>query len=65
MQVDPIKPTLKPPGSMHLNLRYDGTVSNFAFKLHPRRYMKELRTKRAEFTELEAGANTRSLQSST
>ena len=40
MQVDPIKPTLKAPGSMLSKLRYDGPVSNFAFNFSLRRYMK-------------------------
>ena len=40
MQVDPIKPTLKAPGSMHLRLRYDGAVSNFAFKFNMCRYIE-------------------------
>jgi hypothetical protein len=38
VQVDPIKPTLKAPGSMHSILRYDGPVSNFAFKFNLCRY---------------------------
>ena len=40
-QVDPIKPTSKAPGSMHLILTYDGPVSNFAFKCNLRRYRLE------------------------
>jgi hypothetical protein len=38
VQVDPMKPTLKAPGSMHLNLRYEEPLSNFAFKFNLRRY---------------------------
>ena len=38
MQVDPNKPTLKAPGAMHLKLRCDGPVSNFAYKFNMRRY---------------------------
>ena len=38
VQVDPIKPTLKPPGYMLLKLRYDGPISNFAFNFNWRRY---------------------------
>jgi len=38
VQVAPIKPTLKAPGSMQLKLRYDGPVSNCAFKISLRRY---------------------------
>jgi len=32
VQVDPIKPKLKPPGSKRLNLNCDVLLSNFAFK---------------------------------
>ena len=39
MQVDPIKPALKTPGTKRLKLIYDGPLSNFAFKLfNLRRY---------------------------
>ena len=38
MQLDPMKPSLKAPGSMLLILRYDGPVSNFAFKFILHRY---------------------------
>ena len=38
MQVDPIKPTLKPPGTKRLKLEYDELLSNFAFKFNLRRY---------------------------
>ena len=41
MQVAPIKPKLKAPGSKRLKLRYDGPLSNFAFKFNLRRYSKE------------------------
>jgi hypothetical protein len=34
-----MEPTLKAPGYMHLKLRYDGPVSNFAFKVNSRRYI--------------------------
>jgi hypothetical protein len=37
-QVDPIKPTLKAPGTKRLNLLYDKPLSNFAFKFNLRRY---------------------------
>ena len=40
MQVDPIKPTLKAPGTKRLKLRYDGPLSNVAFKFNLRRYTK-------------------------
>ena len=41
MQVDPIKPTLKPPGTQRLKLKYDEVLSNFAFKFNLRRYNEE------------------------
>ena len=40
MQVDPIKPTLQPPGTERLRLKYDESLSNFAFKFNLRRYHK-------------------------
>jgi len=40
VQVDPIKPTLKPPGTKRLRLKYDEPLSNFAFKINLRRYTK-------------------------
>ena len=41
MQVDPIKPTLKPPGMKRLKLKHDGLLSSFAFKFNLRRYTEE------------------------
>jgi hypothetical protein len=38
LQVDPIKPALKAPGTKRLNLQYDEPLSNFAFKFYMRRY---------------------------
>ena len=38
MQLDPIKPTLKAPGTKCLKLKYDKLLSNFAFKFKLRRY---------------------------
>ena len=38
VQVDTIKPTLKPPGTKHLELKCDILLSSFAFKFHLRRY---------------------------
>ena len=38
VQVDPIKPALKAPGTMRLELIYDGPLSNFAFNFNLRRY---------------------------
>ena len=39
MQVDPINPTLKAPGSKRLKLRNDEPFQNFAFKISLRRYI--------------------------
>ena len=41
MQVDPIKPTLKPPGTERLNLKCDILLLNFAFKFNLRRYNED------------------------
>ena len=38
MQVEPVKPTLKPPGSKRLKLEAEKLLSNFAFKFNLRRY---------------------------
>ena len=38
VQVDPVKPVLKAPGSMLLKLRCDGPLSNVAFNFNLRRY---------------------------
>jgi len=38
VQVDPIKPTLKAPGTKRLKLKYDELLSNFAFDFNLRRY---------------------------
>ena len=37
VQVDPIKPTLKVPGTERLKLKYHETLSTFAFKFSLRR----------------------------
>ena len=39
MQVDPIKPTLKAPGTKRLKLHTDEPLSNLAFKCNLRRYI--------------------------
>jgi hypothetical protein len=44
MQVDPIKPTLKAPGTERLKLHYDELLSKFAFKFNMRRYIVVDRT---------------------
>ena len=41
VQVDPIKPAFKPPGTKRLKLIYDGPVSNVAFNINLRRYNPE------------------------
>jgi hypothetical protein len=41
VQVDPIKPTLKAPGTQRLTLKCNELLSNFAFKCKLRRYMME------------------------
>jgi len=75
VQVDPIKPTLKPPGTKHSRLKCDELLSSFGFKFNLRRYIKgcsryELLGKRGESSVFhvryfEAGAYTRPLVSST
>jgi hypothetical protein len=40
VQVDPIKPTLKAPGTKRLKLNYEVPLSNFAFKSNVRLYIK-------------------------
>jgi hypothetical protein len=41
VQVEPIKPALKAPGSERLKLNCDDVLSNFAFKFNLRRYNTE------------------------
>ena len=38
MQVDPIKHTLKAPGTQHLKLKCDEPLSNFGFNFNLRSY---------------------------
>jgi hypothetical protein len=38
VQLDPIKPKLKPPGTKRLKLKIDVLLSTSAFKFNPRRY---------------------------
>jgi len=42
LQVDPIKPPLKPPGTKRLILKYDELVSSYAFNVSLRRYNTDL-----------------------
>jgi hypothetical protein len=72
VQVGPIKPTFKAPGTKRLKLKYAVPLSNFAFKFNIRRYTKmsnphyppeiQAETTLINFT---AGAYTRPLLSST
>jgi hypothetical protein len=39
VQVDPIKPKLKAPGTKRLKLKYDRQLSSFGFKFNFRRYI--------------------------
>jgi hypothetical protein len=41
VQVDPMKPVLKPPGIKRLKLEYDKLVSDFAFNFNLRRYIMD------------------------
>ena len=43
MQVDPIKPKLKPPGTKRLKLKYDIMHSSFALGFNLRRYTMDIR----------------------
>jgi hypothetical protein len=42
--VDPIKPSLKAPGTQRLKLQYDQMLSEFASKFNLRRYTKASET---------------------
>jgi len=50
VQVDPIKPTMKAPGTKRLKLEYDETLSDFAFKFKLCRYMKVSQAKMEQLT---------------
>jgi len=41
VQVDPLKPMLKAPGTEHLKPSCDETPSDFAFKFYLRRFTEE------------------------
>ena len=49
MQVDPIKPTLKSPGTMCLKLKHGKLLSSFAFNVNLRRYNAGYHTARYMF----------------
>ena len=55
MQVDPIKPKLKPPRSERLKLHCDHPLSRFACKFNLRRYTKEAEEANAIASECQAG----------
>ena len=63
MQVEPIQPKLKPPGTKRVNLKLDDLLSTSAFRLNLRRYgeVDALET----LLNYQAGAYTRPLLSST
>jgi hypothetical protein len=61
VQVDPMKPTLKPPRSKRLKLEHEKPLSSVAFNFNLRRYMKAVDIG----IKQEAGAYTRPLFSST
>jgi hypothetical protein len=71
VQIDPIKPTFKAPGTNILVLKYDKPLSTFAFKYNLRRYTVKLRNLLDAYGEyprkyrLLAGAYTCPLLSST
>jgi hypothetical protein len=68
VQVVPIKPTLKPPGTKRLKLIYDKLLSRCAFKFILRRYNEgglKFRLDDSEDGRSVAGANTPPLFSST
>jgi hypothetical protein len=49
VQVDPIKPKLKAPGTKRLQLEFDKLLSSFAFKFILHRYIKaEIRARQVE-----------------
>jgi hypothetical protein len=48
VQVDPIKPTLKAPGTKRLKLQYDILPSNFAVKFNLRCYTPAMRRSEKE-----------------
>ena len=52
MQVDPIKPTLKAPGTKHLKLKPETLLSTSAFKINLRRYTLALDILRYDATEV-------------
>jgi hypothetical protein len=54
VQVDPIKPMLKAPGTERLKLEYHESLSKFAFNFNLRRYNQGNRIQAAERRAAEA-----------
>ena len=54
VRVDPIKPTLKAPGTKRLNLEYDEVLSNVAFDINMRLYTMEPVPDASVLAQLEA-----------
>jgi len=54
VQVDPMKPKLKPPGTKRSKLEYDGLLSNHGFKFSLRCYTSELFLSPAEIAAMHA-----------
>jgi len=52
VQVDPMKPKLKPPGTKLLKLKCDKLLSNHAFKINLRLYTEAGHTEYSEETIL-------------
>jgi len=60
VQVDPIKPTLKAPGTERLKLKYEELLSKFGFKFNLRRYTEDVKARECYVGNLSwAGAHTR------
>ena len=56
MQLDPIRPTLKAPGTKRLNLKYDELLSEVAFKFNVRRYNSVQIAQSSDGMEFSCGA---------
>ena len=67
VQVDPMQPKLKPPGTKSLKLKYDALLSNFCFKFISRRYIVVLLVRHSRMERAAAGepVDGRGLHSST
>ena len=57
MQVEPIKPTLKAPGTERLKLKYDELHSSVAFNFNLRRYSMVITEYNTSAASLLAGAH--------